>query len=150
MYFTFTVNQNTIDDLNKKGYTADGGGVDCHVMNSNSTGNKLEFECTSSCARLFFTGSGISGGSNQQLMIFVMVPLMWVPFAVYCNNEVSQLIDGLWFQHQGRHHHHLRLAELEWSACLEAADVPYALTLLRPRDAALRPRDARRAVSPCR
>ena len=27
-----------------------------------------------------------------------------------------------------RHHHHLRLAESVWSACLEAADVPYALT----------------------
>eukprot|EP01043_Picozoa_sp_COSAG02_P053795 COSAG02_NODE_5996_length_3885_cov_1.818806_1_plen_66_part_00 len=29
-----------------------------------------------------------------------------------------------------RHHHHLELAELVWSACLEATDVPYALTPL--------------------
>eukprot|EP01043_Picozoa_sp_COSAG02_P038136 COSAG02_NODE_2919_length_7748_cov_39.701660_3_plen_82_part_00 len=29
-----------------------------------------------------------------------------------------------------RHHRHLRLAELVWPACLEVADVPYALTLV--------------------
>eukprot|EP01043_Picozoa_sp_COSAG02_P021416 COSAG02_NODE_1088_length_14670_cov_237.088326_2_plen_56_part_00 len=27
-----------------------------------------------------------------------------------------------------RHHRHLELAELVWTACLEATDVPYALT----------------------
>eukprot|EP01043_Picozoa_sp_COSAG02_P042642 COSAG02_NODE_3641_length_6437_cov_237.157936_3_plen_75_part_00 len=27
-----------------------------------------------------------------------------------------------------RHHRHLELAELVWPACLEVADVPYALT----------------------
>ena len=27
-----------------------------------------------------------------------------------------------------RHHHHLGLVELVWLACLEATDVPYALT----------------------
>eukprot|EP01043_Picozoa_sp_COSAG02_P081862 COSAG02_NODE_20221_length_842_cov_1.220727_1_plen_75_part_10 len=27
-----------------------------------------------------------------------------------------------------RHHRHLELAELVWFACLEATDVPYALT----------------------
>ena len=34
-----------------------------------------------------------------------------------------------------RHHHHLELAELVWFACLEATDVPYALTVgLRASD----------------
>ena len=26
--------------------------------------------------------------------------LAWVPFAVYANNEVAQLLDGIWWQHQ--------------------------------------------------
>ena len=33
------------------------------------------------------------------LQTFMLLPLMWLPFAVYSNNEVAQLIDGLWWQH---------------------------------------------------
>ena len=28
----------------------------------------------------------------------VLLPLIWLPVAVYSNNEVAQLIDGLWWQ----------------------------------------------------
>jgi hypothetical protein len=72
--------------------------VDCHVAKSTGINEELHFKCTTSCAELFFTGGGTSA---HQLVVFVLVPLMWVPFAVYCNNEVAQLVDGLWFQHQG-------------------------------------------------
>ena len=34
-------------------------------------------------------------------------------------------------QAHSRHHRHLELAELVWTACLEATDVPYALTTNR-------------------
>jgi hypothetical protein len=71
-----------------------------------------QYVCTSSCTRLFFSGGGGStadqeagGGlaalvpARPTLVVFVLAPLLWLPFAVYANNEVAQLIDGLWFTH---------------------------------------------------
>eukprot|EP01043_Picozoa_sp_COSAG02_P028306 COSAG02_NODE_1711_length_11223_cov_5.622348_5_plen_113_part_00 len=50
---------------------------------------------------------------------------------VCANHDNHQSIGGPKVpQAHTRHHRHLELAELVWSACLEAADVPYALTLL--------------------
>ena len=33
------------------------------------------------------------------LDVFVLGPLLWLPFAVYANNEVARLIDGIWERH---------------------------------------------------
>ena len=55
----------------------------------------LYYACTSSCAKLFFSGGG---NTDYQLRTYVLAPLAWLPFAVYSNNEVAQLIDGLWWR----------------------------------------------------
>jgi hypothetical protein len=57
---------------------------------------ELYYNCTTSCRHLFFSGGG---NADQNLVVFVLAPLLWLPFAVYSNNEVAQLIDGLWWQH---------------------------------------------------
>ena len=43
---------------------------------------------------LFFSGGD---SSNMDLIVYALVPLVWVLFAVFVNNEIAQLIDGLWF-----------------------------------------------------
>jgi len=71
-----------------------------------------EYVCDTSCTRLFFSGGGGSTTEHQTsdslssvvperptLVVFVLAPLLWLPFTVYANNEVAQLIDGLWFTH---------------------------------------------------
>eukprot|EP01047_Picozoa_sp_COSAG01_P131134 COSAG01_NODE_60823_length_292_cov_1.544041_1_plen_36_part_01 len=30
------------------------------------------------------------------LDVFVLVPLIWLPFAIYSNNEVARMIHGIW------------------------------------------------------
>ena len=56
----------------------------------------LYYACSASCIKLFY-----SGGDQQALTLqaFVLLPLLWLPFAVYSNNEVAQLVDGLWWEH---------------------------------------------------
>jgi hypothetical protein len=48
------------------------------------------FGCGGECKGYFF--------SDDVLGQFLPA-LMWVPLCVYCNNEVAQLIDGLWWKH---------------------------------------------------
>ena len=48
------------------------------------------FGCDAHCKLNFF--------SDKTLGEF-LPPLLWVPFAVYSNNEVAQLIDGVWWNH---------------------------------------------------
>ena len=57
---------------------------------------KLYYACTTSCMKLFYMGNEHS----RSLQEFVLLPLLWLPFAVYSNNEVAQLIDGLWWEHE--------------------------------------------------
>jgi hypothetical protein len=59
-----------------------------------STTNDVYYHCSSSCIQLFY-----SGEQSMDLVTFVLVPLLWLPFAVYANNEVAQLIDGTWWRH---------------------------------------------------
>eukprot|EP01047_Picozoa_sp_COSAG01_P022191 COSAG01_NODE_1311_length_10774_cov_18.218299_2_plen_771_part_00 len=59
-----------------------------------STTNDVYYSCGSSCIQLFY-----SGDQSMDLVTFVLVPMMWLPFAVYANNEVAQLIDGIWWRH---------------------------------------------------
>eukprot|EP01043_Picozoa_sp_COSAG02_P061051 COSAG02_NODE_8116_length_2702_cov_2.379946_1_plen_423_part_00 len=49
--------------------------------------------CTTTCTKLFFSGAGEIPIS---LDVFVLVPLLWLPLAVYSNNEVARMIDGIW------------------------------------------------------
>eukprot|EP01043_Picozoa_sp_COSAG02_P008892 COSAG02_NODE_293_length_25438_cov_52.630254_5_plen_976_part_00 len=49
--------------------------------------------CTTTCTKLFFSGGGEIAIS---LDVFVLVPLLWLPFAVYSNNEVARMLDGIW------------------------------------------------------
>ena len=67
-----------------------------------------QYACQTSCTRLFFSGGGSAGQDSNSplptlqspsLVVCVLAPLLWLPFAVYANNEVAQLIDGVWFQH---------------------------------------------------
>lgn len=51
------------------------------------------YGCRTSCAELFFKGTN---SANQSVLFFVVLPLVWIPFAVYGNNEVARLIDGVW------------------------------------------------------
>eukprot|EP01049_Picozoa_sp_SAG25_P004747 SAG25_NODE_306_length_10078_cov_13.534923_2_plen_545_part_00 len=60
---------------------------------------ELHYICQTSCARLFFTGGG---NADQSLVVFVLAPMLWLPFVVYNNNECAQLIDGLWFKFSTR------------------------------------------------
>ena len=61
-------------------------------------GKSYYYACETSCTKLFFTGAGSTGPS---LALFVLAPLVWLPFSVYANNEVAQLIDGVWADHAG-------------------------------------------------
>ena len=54
--------------------------------------DSVYFSCTTSCKDLHYSGA------DQSLVNFVVIPLLWLPFAVYANNEVAQLIDGVWDQ----------------------------------------------------
>jgi hypothetical protein len=36
---------------------------------------------------------------SDRVLVQFLPALMWVPLCVYCNNEVAQLIDGLWWKH---------------------------------------------------
>ena len=60
--------------------------------------NSYYYACETSCTKLFFSGAGSMGPSLAQ---FVLAPLVWLPFSVYANNEVAQLIDGVWAGHAG-------------------------------------------------
>jgi hypothetical protein len=51
------------------------------------------YQCTTTCSKLFFSGGG---EMPVTLDVFVLVPLIWLPFAVYSNNEVARMIDGIW------------------------------------------------------
>jgi hypothetical protein len=51
------------------------------------------YPCTTTCAKLFFSGGGKMPIS---LDVFVLVPILWLPFMVYSNNEVARMIDGVW------------------------------------------------------
>jgi hypothetical protein len=64
------------------------------VTRCQSTTNDVYYHCSSSCIQLFY-----SGEQSMDLVTFVLVPLLWLPFAVYANNEVAQLIDGTWWRH---------------------------------------------------
>jgi hypothetical protein len=53
--------------------------------------------CTTDCATIFFSGAGMKSKQPPiSLDVFVLVPLLWLPFAVYSNNEVARMIDGIW------------------------------------------------------
>jgi hypothetical protein len=81
----------------------------CQPFYNETTLMVPEYICQTSCTRLFFSGGGGStvGHSTSSLsyfvpdrptlVVFVLAPLLWLPFTVYANNEVAQLIDGLWF-----------------------------------------------------
>ena len=56
----------------------------------------FHYTCNTTCTKLFFSGAGSTAVS---LDVFVLMPLAWLPFAVYSNNEVARMIDGLWQQH---------------------------------------------------
>jgi hypothetical protein len=65
-----------------------------------------QYVCETSCTRLFFSGGSASEFDRDDVLsflrrpsleVFVLVPLLWLPFAVYANNEAAQLIDGVWF-----------------------------------------------------
>jgi hypothetical protein len=56
----------------------------------------LYYACSASCIKLFYSGGDQHA---QSLQVFVLLPLLWLPFAVYSNNEVAQLVDGLWWEH---------------------------------------------------
>jgi hypothetical protein len=47
------------------------------------------YECTSCKAEFFSTNT----------LMPLLLTLLWLPFAVYSNNETAQIIDGLWWQH---------------------------------------------------
>eukprot|EP01047_Picozoa_sp_COSAG01_P049663 COSAG01_NODE_4944_length_4602_cov_10.905841_1_plen_1050_part_00 len=56
---------------------------------------EVYYSCSSSCIQLFYSGNP----ESIDLITFVLLPLLWLPFAVYANNEMAQLIDGTWWQH---------------------------------------------------
>ena len=74
--------------------------------------------------RRYFRGYG--GESNRNCAPLYVVH-KYLPYRLNHDNQLSNGGPKVPQAHT-RHHHHLRLAELVWSACLEAADVPYALT----------------------
>jgi hypothetical protein len=61
--------------------------VRCH---NDSTA--VSYSCRTTCAKLFFSGGG---NMPVPLDIFVLVPLIWLPFTVYSNNEVARMIEGI-------------------------------------------------------
>ena len=53
--------------------------------------------CKTDCATIFFSGAGTPENRPPiTLDVFVLVPVLWLPFAVYSNNEVARMIDGVW------------------------------------------------------
>jgi hypothetical protein len=53
------------------------------------TSGQTCYGCTSCRAEFFSPGT----------LTPLLLTLLWLPFAVYSNNETAQLIDGLWWQH---------------------------------------------------
>ena len=51
------------------------------------------FVCDTECRKHFFSSRTIAS---------LMVALMWIPCVVYSNNEVAQLLDGIWWSHVGQ------------------------------------------------
>lgn len=51
------------------------------------------FGCDTECRSHFFSSQTIGS---------LMVALMWIPCVVYSNNEVAQLLDGIWWNHVGQ------------------------------------------------
>ena len=49
-----------------------------------------------SCVEVFFGGNAGSYG----ISFVSCVSLAWLPLAVYANNEVAKMIDGVWWQHE--------------------------------------------------
>eukprot|EP01043_Picozoa_sp_COSAG02_P038382 COSAG02_NODE_2954_length_7671_cov_103.987718_5_plen_1164_part_00 len=39
---------------------------------------------------------------SSETVTAVVLSMIWVPFAVYSNNEAAQLLDGLWWEHEQR------------------------------------------------
>jgi hypothetical protein len=62
----------------------------CHAS------HELYYACSTSCIQLFYDGDP----SGLSLVVFVLIPLLWLPFAVYANNESAQLIDGTWWRYE--------------------------------------------------
>ena len=58
-------------------------------LESELTSGQTCYGCTS-CRAEFF---------SQDTLTPLLLTLLWLPFAVYSNNETAQLIDGLWWQH---------------------------------------------------
>eukprot|EP01046_Picozoa_sp_COSAG06_P029988 COSAG06_NODE_2822_length_6230_cov_332.215299_6_plen_662_part_00 len=58
-------------------------------LESALTSGQTCYGCTS-CRAEFF---------SQDTLTPLLLTLLWLPFAVYSNNETAQLIDGLWWQH---------------------------------------------------
>jgi hypothetical protein len=78
-------------------YPFEGGDVSAGCRNV-TLEDGVYYDCSVSCTTLFFSGAGTA---SYSLSMFVIAPLMWLPFTVYyANNEVAQLIDGVWWQHQ--------------------------------------------------
>ena len=76
--------------------------IQCTVCYAGNTGNStfcdeseahVYYACTTTCSKLFFSGAGKMPVS---LDVFVLLPLLWLPFSVYANNEVARMIDGIW------------------------------------------------------
>jgi hypothetical protein len=76
--------------------------IECGVCLPNNRNNETHCEdhasstyysCNTTCAKLFFSGGGELPIS---LDVFVLVPILWLPFMVYSNNEVARVIDGIW------------------------------------------------------
>ena len=76
--------------------------IECGVCLPNNRANERHcddhatstyYPCNTTCAKLFF-----SGGEEMpiSLDVFVLVPILWLPFMVYSNNEVARVIDGIW------------------------------------------------------
>eukprot|EP01051_Picozoa_sp_SAG22_P003724 SAG22_NODE_185_length_15941_cov_8.668034_4_plen_243_part_00 len=63
-----------------------------------STDNSY-FACTTACRDIFYSFVA-ERTTDIELVLSVLGPLLWLPFAVYSNTESAQLIDGLWFQHR--------------------------------------------------
>jgi hypothetical protein len=59
------------------------------------------YRCTTTCAKLFFSGGA---AMPITLDVFVLVPILWLPFMVYSNNEVARVIDGIWERRRSAQH----------------------------------------------
>jgi hypothetical protein len=72
--------------------------VVCYAANSENNTRcdaketSIYYDCATTCTKVFFSGGGIM---PVELDVFVLVPLLWLPFVVYSNNEVARMIEGV-------------------------------------------------------